>query len=471
MPLSLERSATQGQSMSSIIIASVPVHSHVTPLLTVARSFIERGDHVRFITGARFADKVTATGASHVPLPPAADYDDRNLFERFPDRARLRGINAIAFDIEHIALGPTKAQYETVMTAHAAQPADVVLAEPGFGGAAFLLGYPIPTRPAVVMCGICPLPIGSCDTAPFGLGLKPARWLNRQRNAALAALSRRILFGANSVGNRLYREVHGKQLPWSLVDWGAKADAIVQFTVPAFEYPRSDAPAALHFAGPISATGSQASLPDWWADLDGTRPVVHVTQGTLANTDYRQVISPTLDALAREDVLVVATAGGRPLDTLPPLPANARAAVYLPYDELLPRTAVFVTNGGYGGVQYALRYGVPIVTTGGKEDKLEVGARVEWSGVGRRIRSERPTPRALRRAILAVLNQPRYRAASRRIGADMAAAPGFAGLADIVDRVVANAQQITRCDCADSSAAGSPSRPKRGQRHSQAFVG
>ena len=43
---------------------------------------------------------------------------------------------------------------------------------------------------------------------------------------------------------------------------------------------------------------------------------------------------------------------------------------------------MFVTNGGYGGVQYALRYGVPIVATGGKEDKPEVGGRVVV--VGRR---------------------------------------------------------------------------------------
>jgi len=85
----------------------------------------------------------------------------------------------------------------------------------------------------------------------------------------------------------------------------------------------------------------------------------------------------------------------------------------LPYDELLTRTDVFVTNGGYGGVQYALRYGVPIVATGGKEDKPEVGGRVVWSGVGRRIRNERPSPRALRRAIRQVLGQPRYRDASR----------------------------------------------------------
>jgi UDP:flavonoid glycosyltransferase YjiC (YdhE family) len=144
-----------------------------------------------------------------------------------------------------------------------------------------------------------------------------------------------------------------------------------------------------------------------------------------------------LRALADDDVLVVVSTGGRPLDTLGPLPANARAAAYLPYDELLPRTAVYVTNGGYGGVHYALRYGVPIVATGGKEDKPEVGARVAWSGVGRRIRSDRPFPRALRRDIQAVLNQPRYRQASQRVAADLALTPGFAGFADIVDGLVA----------------------------------
>ena len=133
-------------------------------------------------------------------------------------------------------------------------------------------------------------------------------------------------------------------------------------------------------------------------------------------------------------MLITVTTGGRPLDTLPPLPANARAAEYLPYDDLLPRTDVFVTNGGYGGVQYALRYGVPIVTTGGKEDKPEVGARVAWSGSGLRLRTERPTPKALRRAILAVLREPCYRQASRRIAADMREYSGFAALIDVVER-------------------------------------
>jgi MGT family glycosyltransferase len=424
--------------MASIIIASVPVHGHVTPLLAVASSLVERGHDVRFVTGSRFAEKVAATGASFVLLAAEADYDDRSELDRYPERANLKGIKALAFDFEYVFARPAKAQYETLMAALATRPADAVLAEPAFLGAAFMLEYQRSRRPAIVMCGVTPLPIDSVDTAPFGMGLPPARMFNRRRNVALAAVNRRVLRQPYQVIDDLHREVHGTGMPFTFPDWGSRADALVQFTVPSFEYPRSDAPSELHFAGPLSATGSQAPLPEWWADLDGNRPIIHVTQGTIANTDYGQVIAPTLRALVDEDVLVVVATGGRPLDTLPPLPTNTRAAEFLPYDELLPRTAVYVTNGGYGGVQYALRYGVPIVATGGKEDKPEVGARVAWSGVGRRIRSEHPSPRALRRDILAVLDQPRYSQASRRVAANMAAAPGFACLADIVDRLGAN---------------------------------
>lgn len=420
--------------MSSIIIAACPVHGHVTPLLTVARGFVERGDDVRFITGAAFTDRVTATGATHIALTPDADFNFDDLAATFPERAGLKGLRAVTFDVEHVFANPAKSQYEVVMGAHTAQPADVVLADPAYFGAMFLLTHRRPVRPAVVMCGVIPLGIPSADTAPFGMGLPPARLFNRPRNAVLAALNRRVWARSDDILDRLHRGVHGQALPVQILNWYTLADAIVQFTVPSFEYPRSDAPASLHFVGPLGATGSEAPLPDWWGDLDGPRPVIHITQGTVANKDYAQVIGPALEALADEDVLIAVATGGRALDTLPPLPANARAAEYLPYDDLLSRTDVFVTNGGYGGVQYALRYGVPIVTTGGKEDKPEVGARVAWSGSGLRLRTERPTPKALQRAILTVLREPCYRQASRRIAAEMREYSGIADLIDVVQR-------------------------------------
>jgi MGT family glycosyltransferase len=422
--------------MSSILLVAFPAHGHVAPMLAVAENFVNRGDDVRFITGRLYADKVEATGATYIPVHPDADLDDRPIAERFPERVALKGAKAVAFDIEQVFARPAKPQYETIMAALAAQSADVVIADVASLGAGFLLGHRRPVRPPVVMCGIIPLPLQSCDTAPYGMGLTPARIGNRARNALLTAVTRRVLRQAFAAIDDYHRSVHGVDMPFTFMDWGRHAEAIVQFTVPSFEYSMSDAPANLHFIGPMCATGSQAPLPDWWSDLDGSRPVIHVTQGTIANTDYGQAIAPTLRALADEDVLVVVSTGGRPVNTLPALPPNARAAEFLPYDELLPRTSVFVTNGGYGGVQYALRFGVPIVATGGKEDKPEVGARVAWSGVGRRIKTEHPSVRALRREIFAVLNDPKCREAGRRVAADIAAAPGFAGLAEVVDRVI-----------------------------------
>ena len=257
----------------------------------------------------------------------------------FPERGALKGSRAIAFDIEHVFVRPGRGQYDAIMAAHREGPADAVLTDPALAGGAFLLGHPPGARPPILVCGVLPLTIASRDTAPYGMGLAPmAGPAGRVRNTLLRTIAARTVFRRSQ---HLAGEIHGrtcqvaKYMPFPVLDWPRHAEAIAQFTVPEFEYPRSEAPATLHFVGPISATGSQAPLPPWWGDLDGSRPVVHVTQGTIANRDYRQIIAPTLEALGGDEVLVVVATGGRPIDSLPPLPSNARAATFLPYDALL----------------------------------------------------------------------------------------------------------------------------------------
>jgi UDP:flavonoid glycosyltransferase YjiC (YdhE family) len=61
-------------------------------------------------------------------------------------------------------------------------------------------------------------------------------------------------------------------------------DLFLQFTGEAFEYPRSDMPSTVRFVGPMLPKATRLfQKPDWWAKLDGSRPVVLVTQGTIAN--------------------------------------------------------------------------------------------------------------------------------------------------------------------------------------------
>ena len=425
--------------MSAILLASCPVHGHVTPLLAVARYLVARGHRVRFLTGSRYRAVVEAAGAEFLPLPAEADFDDSDMDAAFPEGVGLTGIAGIRYDIGTIFVRPMRAHLRALDAAFAAEPTDVVLVESLFIGAVPLLTRPRASRPAVINLGIVPLGLTSRDTAPFGLGIPPMRGpLGRLRNRALTFVARHVIFGGvQKQAARLVREATGEKLQTFFMDAASRADAIVQFSVPGFEYPRTDVVTKLHFVGPVSRTvPSDAPLPDWWHELDGSRPVVHVTQGTIANRDWDDLVAPTIAGLADADVLVVVSTGGRDVATLGELPANVRAAEYLPYDELLKRTDVFVSNGGYGGVHYALEHGVPIVVAGTTEDKIEVSARIAWSGVGVNLATNRPTVEQVRSGVLEVLGSPRYREASSRVAAEIAAAPGLAGLERAIDETL-----------------------------------
>ena len=419
--------------MSHYLIASVPIHGHVSPLLAVAAELVERGHHVRFLTGVRFSKAVEQTGSAFVALPVDADYDDRLLGD--VNDGRPGGIAGLRHDVAEGFLAPARAQYDalTGLVGPDQPSTDAVIVDPAFVGAMLLAAHPVSTRPPVVVGGVLPLTLSSPAVPPFGLGLQPwAGPLNRLRNALLHTLVEKVVFKPVQRDlDDLHRSVHDRDADAFILDWVSRADAIVQFTVPAFEYPRPDAVVPLRFAGPITQP-SGTDLPAWWPDLDTARHVVLVTQGTIANTDLTELVRPTLDALAEEDVLVVVATGGPPVEELGALPVNARAAQFLPYDAVFPRLDAMVTNGGYGGVHYALAHGVPLVVAGGTEDKPEVAARVAWSGTGINLRTGRPTPRAVRRAVRRVLDTSEFRHAAAVVAAQIETARGVDELVDTV---------------------------------------
>jgi MGT family glycosyltransferase len=315
-----------------------------------------------------------------------------------------------------------------------------------FAAAAVLTGIPRAERPLVVNLGIVPLSLKHHDVAPFGLGVKPMPGaLGRLRNAVLTTVAEKAIFApVQHFADEIARVETGRPLRGFFLDWPSRADLLLQFTVPEFEYERPGLPGHVRFVGPVSrARPSTVEVPDWWTELErGDRRVVHVTQGTVANSDW-SLIEPTVRALAGEDLLVVVSTGGRPVDSLPgDLPGNVRAASYLPYDRLLPLTDVLVTNGGYGGVHYALEHGVPLVVAGRTEDKVEVNARVAWSGAGIDLRTDAPTSKAMAAAVRTVLADGRYREAADRIGTAIRRSPGPAAVHDLLAEALATTPSV-----------------------------
>ncbi|GAA1732299.1 glycosyltransferase [Isoptericola hypogeus] len=423
--------------MASILMSAMPFAGHVAPVAAVARELVRRGHDVRVHTGSAYATTFADAGATPVPWRHARDFDERDLAATFPRLRDRKGARQMIANVQALFLGTAAGQCADLHDEFRRRPWDLVAADSLALGARF--AAELSRRPRVAL-SVVPLAIPDRDAPPPFLGLDPLPGpVGRLRDAAL--------WGALEVATTPLRRAYGRArrdaglgpTPERLDEVWLGGDDVVASGVPALDR-RESWPGLARFVGDIAwepggaVSPRPARLPDWWHDVRTAEvPVVHVTQGTY-NVDPHDLILPSVEALAGRDVLTVVGLAPRTPPLPGPLPANARVATMLPYDELLPRTAVVVTNGGWGGVLAALRHGVPLVVAGGDLDKPEIAARVQRAGAGVNLRTGTPTARQVRDGVGQVLTHGRYAAAAARIGADLRAAGGAPAAADAIER-------------------------------------
>ena len=406
--------------MSNILFATTPADGHTVPALPIARVLIERGHHVRWYAGRKYADRIRAIGAEFLPMSDH-DFSLVGLDEFFPQRAELSGIAKLKFDMNVAFAEPTRTHLKDLQSVLEREPTDLIVGDTGMGAGPMLseLG-----GPPFAAFGISVVGFPSDDVPPFGLGLRPTTSaLGSIRNRLLHTLVRRTLFAGMTRAVNEIRADFGLPARDEIVfEYMLHASRYLQLGAPGFEYPQRDLPEHVRFVGPVRPEPIEGwTEPAWWSDLDAGKPVVVLNQGTVA-TDPTELLHPGLAALADEDVLVVAVTGGRDPGELGPLPANARVERFIPFDRLLPRADVLVTNAGFGAVQLALAAGVPIIAAGKTEDKVEVAARVGWSGVGINLRTQRPRPESIAGAVRQVLGDDRFRRRAAELQSEIASA-------------------------------------------------
>lgn len=427
----------------NILFASTPATGHINPLLSLVHMLRAEGHVITFLTGSVFRDRIEKGGAKFASLQGAADFDGRNLLSVAPElKDTPPGLEWLRIAIQRFFIDRLPAQHQSLLQAARECQADVIVGDDMFFGVLPMLLGPCSERPPIVLCGTSFLHLAREDGAPNFLGLPPATSdEQRLQYAGIArefdqVVDRPALLGLNEI-----LEPWGVG-PLSIPIFHAAvelADAYMQLSVPRFEFPRR-IPSCVHFVGTPPIIPGQAPLPPWAHELDGSRKVVLVTQGTVANHDLRLLIAPTLAALANEpDVLVVVTMGGRPIEALPcAIPSNARVASFLPFEWLLPRVNALVTNGGYGTVNQAMSFAVPLVTAGMTEDKADVNARVAWSGVGVDLATNEPTQEALRSAVRMILDRPAYRLRATQMAGEFARIDTRSEIRSLIKRTVVN---------------------------------
>ena len=104
-------------------------------------------------------------------------------------------------------------------------------------------------------------------------------------------------------------------------------DVFLQFGAEVFEFPMYNRPANLRLTGPILTKQKEAiEPPEWLQELDGSKAVVFVTQGIVANFNFDQLVNPALAGLANDDVQFALSAKQATTNELMAAAYNSNAA-------------------------------------------------------------------------------------------------------------------------------------------------
>jgi MGT family glycosyltransferase len=424
------------------LIVTMPVPGHVAPFAPLVRELLRRGHEVVWYGSRHFQKSIEATGARFAPLVRPLDYGDSRYEEHFPERAAYGGLRKVVFDFEKLFVDVIPGMVEDLRDILRDYPADVLLGDPAVAATRILSERGAP--PAAVL-NITVLSFETPELAAFGLGLPfDNSFFGRLRNRLTYLLVDHVIF--RSV-NRAYRQIARRH------DWPARpfrpslsAFLHLQPMVREFEYPLASLPPQLHFIGVLLPEAPRDfEPPSWWERVvGGDKPVVLVTQGTIA-TDADELIRPTLAALADESVHVIAATGDERGEDLGfPIPANAVVERFIPFAAVMPHIAIYITNGGYGGICIALAHGVPVIAAGTTEDKMEVANRVAYSGVGLNLRTNRPSPTQLRSAVRRMLTEPIFAARARSIRDELAKHDAASEAAVLLERLAQTRQPVVR---------------------------
>lgn len=165
---------------------------------------------------------------------------------------------------------------------------------------------------------------------------------------------------------------------------------------------------------------------------------VLITLGT-ANTDAggRFLAESVAAVRARTGQLraVVCDPGGL-LGSVPPGP-DVLVRAELPQVALLERMAAVVCHAGHNTVTEALWHGVPLVVAPIRDDQPVVAAQVVGAGAGLRVKFARAGRERIGAALDAVVTEPGYRDAARRVRDAFRAAGGESAAATHLEKLAA----------------------------------
>jgi UDP:flavonoid glycosyltransferase YjiC (YdhE family) len=418
-----------------VLMLSTPLVNYHMPIRIIAEELISRGYDVAFVSSSAYKVEIEAIGARFFALEDNGRYAQAASIDWASDRDLIApGPAQHAHDMEQSILNYIPGQHGAQQTAleflHYERPGRpiVVLYEVTYLGILpTLLDAPDIKPTASIGIGIGPIALSSVDTSPFGFGLPPESSLEgRIRNSEMNQVAQDAFDTSRVRCEEILRELGvTKASPMFLDAIYLLPSRFMQMCIPSVEYPRSDAPSTIHFAGrvPSRVRDPSVKLPNWWQEIveNKTKKIVAVSQRS-TNDDISKLIIPAMNGLKDYRGIIVIVDLGHIRATIPNhiiIPNNVRVLDFIPFDLLLPHCAIFIMNGDYDAFLSSIANGVPLVIGGATEGRCEVAARAAWAGVGVNLETENPSAEEVAAGVKRVIENDGYKARSRLLQEEM----------------------------------------------------
>jgi zeaxanthin glucosyltransferase len=368
--------------MGRYLFVSLPLTGHANPLAAVSSALLERGHEVLWAGSESFLRPILGPDAAIAPIPLRAHRGQAD-----------RGMAAAKSRWDGYIVPHAKSTLPRIERAVAEFRPDVLVVDQHA-----VAGAVAAHRASLPWASMAPTTMEL--TRPYRALPKVEAWIHQRMAAVWTA--------AGLPGEPPH-------------DLRFSPHLLVAFTGHALTGPL-DWPGNAVLVGPALAPRAPDTAFPWdWLDPD--RRHVLVTVGTLSMDLAQEFHARVVEALRplgdRVQAIVVAPDG-----TVPDPPAHVLVRPRAPVLELMPRLDAVVSHGGLNTVCEALAHGVPLVVAPIKGDQPINAAQVAAAGAGRRVRFASVRPGPLREDLLAVLDDPSYRAAARRVAASFAAAGG-----------------------------------------------
>lgn len=390
-----------------VLCTCLPGHGHFNPMLALAQALRRAGHEVAFATAADFCPRVEKAGFAAFPAGIGLADQMERAARAYPEQAALVAMERFE-------------QFVPRMLAGVAAPAR----------AADLVPLVRDWAPDVLVHDETEL-AGPVAAAAAGIP-----WADQSVGILRPLAMPRL---AGEVQAPLCRE-HGVE-PMKFA--GMFRWLYLDVAPPTLQSPEIARVATAH---PVqNATvdpGTEGEALPAWVDGLPERPVVYVSLGTVFNARARDVFGAVLEGLRDLPVTLILTIG---FENDPAQfgvqPDNVHIERFIPQSLLLPHCDVAVNQGGTA-ILPILAEGMPLLVLPQGANQFHNAAACEAAGVGRRLLPAEVTSDAVRRDVLALLEEPSYRERAEQVRKELASMPGPDHGVDLLERLVATGEPL-----------------------------